>query len=468
MPMQHLKLLAGAWRSHIAATFASYRERLEALGVSESALKWAYAMFLSRAMRVPNASNSQTTHCAAMVPVGDMANHESSSPAHWRLHTRVLPSTAATAATGRKKRRLLDAIDDVPVGAGASASGLSLVASAPTTVDELQLVPGRNVAKGGRITIPYGRKGGDTLMMNFGFLDPTPGVTSLHVQAFVCPSSSGKWELQLSPLTLLPEATVHGGEAAAPSLFTDFPLEVPCVARGSDCALDLLQQLVDLHPPGRRAPPYTLPPGCIALKTADNAESATLGICGVQYLRGGALQLSSSHGAEHILALTALASAAPLIVQRFASDAASPHHIIVKAARFYSMQNAPCSSQAAALQTPPMTLLEVEVVVDSSASSSQGAAASEAKLHKWSSWECKEWTVALSCVADSVMKQLAEMRIAEASLHTASIGSHLSLACDGGPDEAESHRLAELVSAWSRQRLDALDACVRVLKPCVI
>ena len=167
-------------------------------------LIWAAAMHHSRAMRVPVPSSMSCSpiypsanFVEAMVPLGDMANHDPASMAEWRLGQHLAH------APKRRRKLLLDASD----------SEAPSHTSAPKCTALLQMMPGANLPAGQPVRIPYGAKDNTELLLRYGFV-LGPEKSALH--------------LQVSP----------GATAPSISLRSSRPVRGP-ETRDGDCAFTL-------------------------------------------------------------------------------------------------------------------------------------------------------------------------------------------------------------------------------------
>jgi len=417
--------------------YCALEHELTELGVALDMLKWAYAMYLSRAMRVPAPTGKQHSHCAAMVPVGDMANHNSSSPAHWRLHTRVVKQQGG--AGGAKKRRLFDDED-----AGSAAESAAPIA-APAVVQEVQLMLGVSVPAGGAVTIPYGRKGGDTLLLNFGFMDTTPGVTSVHIQAILCMGTAGGTALELAPLTLLPEDCVPREGPSTP-LLTDRPVERG-TAEPNELIVALLQDMLHSCAAPSQAPCRSSQQVCHRATQPGDAMLST-----------GVLQLSMLHGAAHVTAAFILAAALPFIRQCFAGGEGAAATLppaslpIVRTVQFLEAQAPGC---AAAASSTPACMLHLVATFDGSPGD---------EVVQWRSEEENAWAAACTSALAQAVTQLRLLQKQEDSTTAEAIGRMLGSPPSGQLAAPERARFVHLAQAWAQERSKALAATAEAIE----
>ena len=140
-------------QGRVEKVFEDHKAAWLKAGIELGDLRWGFAMHHSRAMRIPQPDQGKGGFTGAMVPLGDMANHDSASMATWRVG-------AAVTASAPKRRRLLD--DEGEGEQAAPNTGSCAV---------LEMMAGTDLPMGAPVTIPYGAKDNTAFLLRFGFND---------------------------------------------------------------------------------------------------------------------------------------------------------------------------------------------------------------------------------------------------------------------------------------------------------
>jgi hypothetical protein len=439
---QHLQKIARAWQAGLQDVWVSLcAAGGGGAGVTLESLKWAFAMYMSRAMRVPNAAGE---YISAMVPVGDIANHSRSSAASWRLHTEV------TRGASKRRRRLLD-----------DSSTTATTAEGPPPSPQLQmrpvlqLLPGRALQAGNKVDIPYGSKSPDCLLMNFGFLD-SPLAAGLHVQLCYAPSNSCSWGLHVLPATVLPAGAVGLAPAACERqaahaggpvpVFTEALLPPPDHPHAA--SRELLQELIDIDA-------VRSPQGEVVLHPQVFLHKPIVGMPPSVPLRRGMLHLSALLGVDHALLACALCAAVKPL--HLLCDSSELRVLSVQVHQRSGPEQGGTSPKSAAPVLGGPIGLSVTVL-------------SGGVEHIWHSAQQVAWhrdvvLVGLLLV-DELASLLTSMQRAEWVTGDVSAAEGLlQTAASVSPASRQVRREhASLLQSWAQQRVQALQVCVDQLR----
>ncbi len=446
--------IARHWHEHISFVHETFEAPLSQIGVTIHLLQWGYAMYLSRAMLVPCSKCGGNARCAAMVPVGDMLNHQSGSPAYWRLHSRVVhPAKPA----GKRRRLLLDDSDNNEEAGGAHTP-------APTLQHQVQLMLGRDVARGERVCIPYGAKGADSLLLSFGFLEGVQGEGALDVQLAVSARQAGAApQMHVQLLTVLPADAAGPLSQPAKSTPPPFLTTTPILQDGSPSPVftALMQEIIQASSQGVSVAPVH------PLRVAHHSPHPEAAGAPLQSLPAGAAQLSCLHGALHVATGFIMCAAA---VHVMAAHPGVCNGQLVVAHVMLQHEGMPAAAAAGGGEFEPNNpvgnddQLPLHVVVHLQASSG-GAGAKLGGDTVWRSQQDEGWLPARQAALRSTADALAALHRQESAWGASEALALLqSTSPSGGTGATHRAHLQSVLLQWGAQRRQVLHDSEQLLR----